>query len=164
MAALGVFLFTPLGGGSLDSLALVFSGLVALGWAAYILIAARVGQAFAGGDGLALGVAVGAIVMLPGGLASGGADLVRPEVLAVGAAVAIIGSAIPYTLELEALRRLDTGTFGILVSLQPAIAALVGFLVLHQDLRPTEVLAVALVIAASVGALGRARAPTPIEV
>ena len=84
--------------------------------------------------------------------------------LAVGAAVAIISSAIPYTLELEALRRLDTGTFGILVSLQPAIAALVGLLVLHQDLRPTEVLAVALVIAASVGALGRARAPTPIEV
>ena len=164
MAALGVFLFTPLGGGSLDSLALVFSGLVALGWAAYILIAARVGQAFAGGDGLALGVAVGAIVMLPGGLASGGVDLLRPEVLAVGAAVAIMSSAIPYTLELEALRRLDTGTFGILVSLQPAIAALVGFLVLHQDLRPTEVLAVALVIAASVGALGRARAPTPIEV
>ena len=164
MAALGVFLFTPLGGGSLDSLALVFSGLVALGWAACILIAARVGQAFAGGDGLALGVAIGAIVMPPGGLASGGVDLLRPEVLAVGAAVAIMSSAIPYTLELEALRRLDTGTFGILVSLQPAIAALVGFLVLHQDLRPTEVLAVALVIAASLGALGRARAPTPIEV
>lgn len=163
LAAVGVFLFTPLGGGSLESLGLVFSGLVALGWAGYILVAARLGQAFVGGDGLALGVAVGALVILPGGIASGGTDLLRVEVLAVGAAVAIMSSAIPYTLEIEALRRLDTGTFGILVSLQPAIAALVGFFVLSQDLKATEVLAVALVIVASVGALGRARAPAPIE-
>ncbi|MGI9557710.1 MAG: EamA family transporter [Solirubrobacterales bacterium] len=163
MAALGIFLFTPLGGGSLDSLGLLFSGLVAAGWAGYILVASRIGQAFEGGDGLALGVAFGVLIMAPGGIASGGADLLRPEVLAVGAAVAVMSSAIPYTMELEALRRLDTGTFGILVSLQPAIAALVGFFVLSQDLRATEVLAVALVIAASIGALGRARAPAPLE-
>ena len=80
-----------------------------------------------------------------------------------GAAVAILSSAIPYTLEMEALRRLDTGTFGILVSLQPAIATLVGLVALSQGLTATEVLAVALVVFASIGALGRARVPTPIE-
>ena len=163
MAALGVFLFSPLGGGSLDALALALSLLTAVGWAAYILISARLGQAFAGGHGLALGLAVGALVIMPVGIASGGLELLQPEVLAVGAAVAILSSAIPYTLELEALRRLDTGTFGILVSLQPAIAALVGLVVLSQSLSPTEVLAIGLAVVASIGALGRARAPTPIE-
>jgi inner membrane transporter RhtA len=163
MAALGVLLFSPLGGGALDALALALSLLTAVGWASYILVSARVGQAFTGGHGLALAMAVGTLVILPGGIVSGGSELLRPEVLAVGAAVAILSSVIPYTLEMEALRRLDTGTFGILVSLQPAIAALVGLAVLKQDLSATEVLAVGLVVFASIGALGRARAPTPIE-
>ena len=164
MAAGGVFLFSPLGGGSLDALTLGLSLATAAGWAAYILLSSRMGQAFSGGHGLALAMAVGALVALPGGVASGGIELLQPEVLAVGAAVAILSSAIPYTLEMEALRRLDTGTFGILVSLQPAIAALVGLVALSQGLNATEVLAVALVVFASIGALGRARAPTPLEV
>ena len=164
MAAGGVFLFSPLGGGSLDALTLGLSLATAAGWAAYILLSSRMGQAFSGGHGLALAMAVGALVALPGGVASGGIDLIRPEVLAVGAVVAILSSAIPYTLEMEALRRLDTGTFGILVSLQPAIAAVVGLVALSQGLNATEVLAVALVVFASIGALGRARAPTPLEV
>jgi inner membrane transporter RhtA len=163
LAAVGVFLFTPLGGGSLDAVGLVLSLLVAAGWAGYVLGAARLGQAFSGGEGLALAMAIGAVVMLPAGLISGGGDLLRVEVLAVGAAVAVLSTAIPYSLEIEALRRLHTGTFGVLLSLQPAIAALVGFAVLGQGLRTTEVLAVGLVVVASAGALGRARAPAPIE-
>ena len=163
MAAGGVFLFSPLGGGSLDTLTLMLALLTAVGWAIYILLSSRMGQAFSGGHGLALAMAVAALVALPGGVASGGTELIRPEVLAVGAAVAILSSAIPYTLEMEALRRLDTGTFGILVSLQPAIATLVGLVALSQGLTATEVLAVALVVFASIGALGRARVPTPIE-
>jgi len=163
MAAAGVFLFTPLAGGSLDLLALVLSLTMAVGWAGYIVGGDRLGQAFTGGTGLALAMAVGALVMAPVGLISGGGALLEPEVLAVAAAVAVLSTVIPYTLEIEALRRLDTGTFGILVSLQPAIAALVGFTVLGQDLSATEILAVALVIGASIGALGRARVPTPLK-
>jgi inner membrane transporter RhtA len=163
MAALGVILFTPLAGGSLDASALILSLGFAVGWASYILLSARVGQAFAGGDGLALAMAVGALAILPGGIVAGGSELLRPEVLAVGVAVAILSTAIPYTLEMEALRRIDTGTFGILISLQPAIAALIGLFLLDQSLSATEVLAIGLVVVASIGALGRARPPTPVE-
>ena len=163
MAAAGVFLFTPLGGGSLDALGLVLSLLFAAGWAGYVLGSSRLGQAFTGADGLALAMAISALVMIPGGVIAGGSALVRPEVLAVGAAVAILSTVIPYSLEIEALRRLHTGTFGILLSLQPAIAAVIGLAVLGQGLRATEVLAIGLVVIASVGALGRARGPTPLE-
>ncbi len=163
MTAVGVFLFTPLGGGSLGALGLFLSLVMAVGWAGYIVGGARLGQAFAGGDGLAISMALGALVMAPAGLISGGAELLRADVLAVAAAVAVLSTVIPYTLEIEALRRLDTGTFGILVSLQPAIAALIGLLVLGQGLRTSEVLAVGFVVVASAGALGRARAPSAVE-
>ena len=91
------------------------------------------------------------------------ATLARPGLLAVGLAVAVLSSAIPYSLELEALRRLQKGTFGVLMSLEPAVAALVGLVLLGQDLSATEVVAIALVVAASAGALGSARAPAPVE-
>lgn len=163
LAAVGVFLFTPLGGGSLDAVGLVLSLLVAAGWAGYVLGAARLGQAFSGGEGLALAMAISALVMVPGGIIAGGTDLVRIEVLAVGAAVAVLSTVIPYSLEIEALRRLHTGTFGILLSLQPAIAAVIGLAILDQGLRATEVLAIGLVVIASAGALGGARGPAPLE-
>ena len=86
-----------------------------------------------------------------------------PGLLAVGLAVAVLSSAIPYSLELEALRRLRTGTFGVLMSLEPAVAALVGLIVLWQDLSAAETAAIALVVTASAGALGAARAPAPVE-
>jgi inner membrane transporter RhtA len=84
--------------------------------------------------------------------------------LAVGLAVALLSSAIPYSLELEALRRLRKATFGVLMSLDPALAALVGLAVLGQGLSAAEAIAIALVVAASAGALGTARAPAPVEV
>jgi inner membrane transporter RhtA len=162
LAAGGILLLSPIHG-SLDGLGVGFA-LVAGGfWAAYIVIAARIGRAFAGGQGLAWGMVVSTVLLLPGGLIGGGGELLRPGLLATGLAIAVLSSAIPYSLELEALRRLPKATFGVLMSLEPAVAALVGLVVLDQGLSTTEVVAVGLVVAASAGALGAARAPSPIE-
>jgi inner membrane transporter RhtA len=104
---------------------------------------------------------VATALLLPAGIAAGGSELLDPRLLAGGFAVAILSSAIPYSLELEALRRLPQGTFGVLMSLEPAVAATVGFLALGQDLATTEVLAIVLVVVASAGALRSA--PPPAE-
>jgi inner membrane transporter RhtA len=153
MAAGGILLLAPFPAGSIDALgaglALVAGGF----WAAYILLSIRVGREFSGGSGLALAMAVGAAILILPGLAEAGSDLLRPELLAVGLAVALLSSAIPYSLELEALRRLPQGVFGVLMSLEPAVATAVGFAVLGQALGAHELVAIALVIAGSAGAL-----------
>ncbi|MGW1027368.1 EamA family transporter [Streptomyces sp. NPDC002577] len=149
----GVFL---LGGGGFDSLDLVGVAF-ALGagamWAVYIVFSARTGRRFPQADGLALAMAVGALLFLPLGIAESGTKLVDPVTLGLGAGVAMLSSVLPYTLELIALRRLPASTFAILMSLEPALAALAGFLVLHQALSATQALAIALVIGASMGAV-----------
>lgn len=127
-------------------------------WAAYIVCSARVGGRFPRADGLALALAVAALVTLPIGLVGSGGRLWHPAVLGLGTGLALLASVLPYTLELLALRRLPTATFAVLMSLGPAIAALAGWLVLGQALHPVEVVAIALVIAASIGAV-RAGAP-----
>src|SRR2546423_4214039 len=163
LAAAGIVLLSPGVHGSLDGVGVAFALLAGGFWAAYIFLAARVGRGFSGGQGLALAMAVAALLLVPVGVAGGGGALARPGLLAVGLAVAVLSSAIPYSLELEALRRLQKGTFGVLMSLEPGVAALVGLALLGQDLSATEVVAIALVVAASAGALGSARAPAPIE-
>jgi inner membrane transporter RhtA len=153
LAAVGILLLAPGPGGDLDVLGVAFA-LVAGGfWAAYIVLSARVGRRFAGGDGLALAMCVGAALLLPVGVPVAGSDLLEPDLLAVGLAVAMLSSMIPYSVELEALRRLPQGTFGVLMSLEPAVAATVGFIGLDQGLAAREVAAIALVVAASAGAL-----------
>ena len=119
---------------------------------AYIWLSKRVGQAFPGGSGLALAMAVGALVVLPAGLIQGGSALIRPELLGSALVVALASSVLPYSLELEALRRLPAAVFGVLMSLEPAVAALAGFVVLGQDLGAREVTAIAMVVVASAGA------------
>jgi inner membrane transporter RhtA len=159
LAAAGILLLSDFGTADLDGLGVALA-LVAGGfWAAYILLAARVGRRYPGGQGLALGMAVGVLMVAPVGLADAGGDLLNAEVLAIGLAVAILSSAIPYTLELEALRRMPQGVFGVLMSLEPAAAALAGFIVLGEDLAAREVVAIALVVAASAGAARNARIP-----
>jgi inner membrane transporter RhtA len=163
LAAGGLALLSPGLHGSLDGLG-VFLALVAGGfWAAYIVLAARVGRGFSGGQGLAMAMAVAAVLLVPVGVAGGGSALGDPALLAVGLAVAVLSSAIPYSLELEALRRLRKATFGVLMSLEPALAALVGLAVLGQGLSAAETIAIAMVVTASAGALGTARAPAPVE-
>ncbi|MFE7704392.1 DMT family transporter [Streptomyces sp. NPDC057486] len=149
----GVFL---LGGGGFDRLdpagAAFALGAGAM-WAAYIVFSARTGRRFPQADGLALAMTVAALLSLPLGILESGAKLAVPSTLAMGAAVALMSSVLPYTLELMALRRLPAPTFAVLMSLEPAIAATAGFLILDQALTATDALAIALVIGASMGAV-----------
>ena len=159
LAGAGVVLLAdPFGGGGPDALGIAFALLAGACWAAYIVLAQHAGRHFRGATGLALAMAVAALVPLGPGVATGGADLLGPEVLAVGAVVALASSVIPYSLETEALRRMPRNVFGVLMSLEPAVAALAGFLVLSQELGQRELLAIGLVVAASAGAT---RAPVP---
>jgi inner membrane transporter RhtA len=141
----------------LDALGVAFALVAGLLWAAYIPVSARVGQVFGGGSGLALALPVGALASLPLGVVDGGADLLDARTIALGACVALLSSAIPYSFELEALRRMSTGLFGVLMSLEPAAGALAGFLVLDQGLSVLEGLAIGLVVVASAGAERTAR-------
>ncbi|WP_228479390.1 EamA family transporter [Microbacterium atlanticum] len=145
-----------LGGGGwdrLDPLGVLFALGAAASWAFYILASARVGRAFPKLDGLALAMAVGAVLSLPFGIADAGTALLRIDLVALGAAVAVLSSTIPYTFELIALRRLPAAVFAILMSLAPATAALAGFVFLGQHMTVLEVLGIGLVIAASMGAV-----------
>lgn len=161
LAAGGVLLLTG-PSGSAETAGIVLALAAGGFWAAYILLSARVGRAFTGGRGLALAMAVAAAIMLAPGITAGGEELLEPHLAAVGAAIAVLSSVIPYSLELEALRRLAVGTFGVLMSLEPAVAALVGLVALGQGLATPEATGIALVVAASAGALSApgARAPT----
>ncbi|MEW2165860.1 EamA family transporter [Streptomyces sp. NPDC007084] len=149
----GVFLLGGGGFSSLDPAGVAFALGAGAMWAAYIVFSARTGRRFPQADGLALAMVVAAVAFLPLGIAESGHRLLVPTTVALGAAVALLSSVLPYTLELLALRRLPASTFAILMSLEPAIAATAGFLVLDQALSLTEALAIALVIAASMGAV-----------
>lgn len=155
-AALAFAGVVALGGGGwdrLDPVGVVFALGAAASWALYILASARVGAAFPKLDGLALAMTAGALISLPFGIVSAGGALLRPELLAIGAAVAVLSSTIPYAFELIALRRLPASAFAILMSLAPATACLAGFLLLGQRLTTLELAGIALVIVASIGAV-----------
>ena len=165
LALTGVFLLSGGGFGSLDPVGVAFALGAGAMWATYIIFSARTGRRFPQADGLALAMAVGALLFLPLGVAEAGARLVNPVTIALGASVAILSSVLPYTLELLALRRLPASTFAILMSLEPAVAATAGFLVLGQSLSAPETVAIALVVVASMGAVrtqaGRAKPTGP---
>lgn len=149
----GVFLLGGGGFGGLDPVGVAFALGAGAMWATYIVFSARTGRRFPQADGLALAMAVAALLFLPLGIASAGTRLLNPTTVALGSSVAILSSVLPYTLELLALRRLPAHTFAVLMSLEPALAATAGFLVLDQALTATEAAAIALVIAASIGAV-----------
>lgn len=153
LALVGVFLLGGGNFGGLDPLGVAFALAAGAMWAAYIVFSARTGRRFPQADGLALAMAVGALAFLPFGALESGTRLLDPVTAGLGAAVAVLSSVLPYTLELLALRRLPASTFAILMSLEPGIAALAGFLILGQALSVLQALAIALVIAASMGAV-----------
>jgi len=155
LAAAGIVLLTDPGGGSLDMVGVAFALLAAAMWAAYIVLSVRTGRLFPGGSGLAIAMAVGALTILPMGVGQAGSALLEPELLAAGAVVALASSVIPYSLEMEALRRLPARVFGVLMSLEPAVAALAGLVVLDQTLGAREWFAIALVVVAAAGATAR---------
>jgi inner membrane transporter RhtA len=152
LAAAGILLLSDLGAGGLDALGIALALLAGALWAAYILLSARIGQRYDGADGLALAMVVGAAALVPVGVAEGGDELLVPWILAAGLAVAVLSSALPYALEMEALRRMPTGVFGVLMSLEPGMAALAGYLLLGEGLVAREIVAIMLVVAASAGA------------
>jgi inner membrane transporter RhtA len=159
LAAAGILLLADGGGaGGLDPLGVAFALVAAAAWAAYIVLSQRTGRVWPGASGLAVAMVVGALLAAPAGIAQAGGALLHPGLLAAGAAVALASSVIPYSLELEALRRLPARVFGILMSLEPAVAALAGLVVLGQSLALRDWLAIALVIAASAGATATATA------
>jgi inner membrane transporter RhtA len=161
-AAAGIVLLSgDFGGAPID----LFGALLALTaggfWAAYILLSARIGGRSEGLGGLAAAMTISALLLSPVGIVQGGGQLGSAGVLARGLGVGVLSSAFPYALEIEALRRLPNAVFGVMMSLEPAVAALVGFVALGQGLSWSEAAAIALVVAASAGALRSATTPAP---
>jgi inner membrane transporter RhtA len=151
LAVGGVVLLTE-GRGELHLAGILFALAAAVCWGCYILLGAALGRHTSEGGGLAIGMAVAAMVVVPVGAVDSGMALLSPWVLVLGLGIALLSSVIPYSLELEALRRMPPRVFGILMSLEPAVAALVGLFVLRETLQPLQWLAVLCVVAASVGA------------
>jgi inner membrane transporter RhtA len=159
MAAVGVVLLAG-GGGDLHLAGIGLALGTAACWAGYILLSVALGRHTSGGAGLALGMVIAAAVAAPIGIAEAGTALLAPWVLVAGLGVALLSSVIPYSLELEALRRMPPRVFGVLMSLEPAVAAVVGLVLLGEVLGLVEWVAVLLVVAASVGATWMVRTTT----
>lgn len=154
LALLGVGLFgveSLMGIGELDPLGVLFALIAGVFWALYVLASARVGREVPGQGGLAVAVGIGALVLAPMGGSGVLTAIAHPSLLALGAGTALLASVIPYSLELAALRRLPRNVFGILLSLEPAIATIAGALLLAQMPSGYGVAAVVLVVAASAG-------------
>ncbi|WP_229673506.1 EamA family transporter [Nakamurella endophytica] len=157
-AGAGVLL---LGGGlhADDVLGVAFALAAGVLWATYILLSRRIGRSSSGLAGLTLATAVGAVVLLPVGAVQVGAALWHPAILGAGLVVGVLSSALPYSLDMLALRRLPTAVFSVLTSLNPAVGALAGLLVLHQRLPWPELVGIGLVTVASIGVTLAARRP-----
>jgi inner membrane transporter RhtA len=153
LALAGVFLLGGGDFGGIDAAGAAFALGAGVCWASYIVFSARTGRRFPQTDGLAIAMVIGALGFLPLGVADAGTDLLDPVTVGLGAGVALLSSVLPYSLELAALRRIPASAFSILMSLEPAVAALAGFLVLHQSLAPAQAVAILLVVAASMGAV-----------
>lgn len=151
LAAGGVLLLGLDRSGDVPVSGLVLAFVAGLFWAGYILASAHVGQVLPGADGLAVALAVAALLVLPFGLEGASAVLDEPVLLLAAAGVALLSSVVSYGLELSALRRMPTRVFGVLMSLEPAAAAIAGLLLLGQALGPREVVALVAVSAASAG-------------
>ena len=157
LAGAGVALLTgtgnPAGGGhGIDLVGLAFALLAGASWAAYIILSRATGRRFPGASGLTIAMLVAAVVIVPVGVTAGRGALLRPGILATGLAIGLLSSIIPYTLELEALRRVPARVFGIWMSLEPAVAALVGLVMLGQALAVSEWAAIVCVMVACAGA------------
>jgi inner membrane transporter RhtA len=163
LAAAGILLLADSGSGDVAPLGVALGLLAGVAWAAHILLAVRTGRVFTGPSGLTLAMCVALIVVMPVAGATAGGEIVDSHILALGAAVGVLSTAIPWSLELEALRRMPARVFGILMSIQPAAAALAGLAILGERLEPRAATAIALVTVASAGALRRTDPSTPAE-
>ena len=163
LAAAGIALLNPFSG-ALDPIGLALALFAGFCWGAYILLGQRLGGTLPGQQGLALAMAAAALMLVPFGAVSAAPVVLDPVWFGAAFAVALLSSVVPYTLEIEALRRMPTRVFGILMSLEPAVAALMGLLILHEALNGNQVIAIGLVMVASYGAMRYAKpAETPRE-
>lgn len=161
LAAIGILLLSDgTGGESVDALGIVLALTAGAFWAAYIVQSDRVGALAPGASGATMAALISAVLVAPFGLAQGGSEIFTPAHLLVGAAVGVLSTTVPYVFEMEALRRLPRAVFGVLMSLEPAVAAAIGFLALSQNLDAIEIVAISFVVIASAGAL-RSAALTP---
>jgi inner membrane transporter RhtA len=158
LAAAGVALL-GISPGDVTLAGVLFALLAGASWAAYILLSASTGRRWPGISGLAVASVVGAVVLAPPAMLEAGTDLLDPKILALGVAVGLLSSVIPYSLELKALRRIPPRVFGVLMSMEPAAAALAALVLLSEFLTALQWTAVACVVVASVGAT-RSAEPT----
>jgi inner membrane transporter RhtA len=163
VAALGVVLVNGRDLSEVDWVGVGFAFLAGMLWAGYILLSAETGRRFAQLDGLALAMVVAALITAPPGIAHAGGELLEPRILLIGIGIAILSSVLPYSLELLALRRMNPVVFGILLSLEPAVAALAGLLVLDQRLGAVQIAGMACVVAASI-AVTRTQRSEPLDI
>jgi inner membrane transporter RhtA len=152
LAGTGVVLLTQGGHGQLNLAGVLFAGLAGACWAAYIVLSSATGRRFPGSAGLAIAMVVAAVIVTPPALVAGGSAMFGPAVLAAGAAIGLLSSVIPYRLELESLRRMPMRLFGVWMSMEPAVAALIGLVLLGQHLSRAEWLAIGCVMVACAGA------------
>jgi inner membrane transporter RhtA len=158
LAAAGVLLLAKGSSGQLNLAGVAFALLAAAGWAGYILLSRATGQRLAGPSGLVIAMCVAAVLVTAPGVVAGAPEMFRPEVLATGVAIGLLSSVIPYWLEFEALRRVPARVFGVWMSMQPAVAALIGLTMLGQRLSLAEWAGICCVAVASGGAArGQAR-------
>jgi inner membrane transporter RhtA len=164
LAAGGVALLADGSGSTTKPLGIVLAAVAGLFWALYILLSVRVGRAFSGATGLAPAMALGALLMAPWGIISAGHHLRDAQVVGAAVGVGLLSSALPWSLELEALRRLPSHVFSVVLSLEPAVAAFAGVIFLHEHLRDRAWIAIGLVVCASAGAAGRRRSTVPVDI
>ena len=151
IAATGIILLSPISGAKLDSLGIIFALMAGTGWATFIVLAGQVGEKVPGNDGLAIGMMVSALIMLPFAIPVAGTLFSQPWILASALAVALLSTTLPFILEFDALRQLSKRAYGVLVSLEPAVAAVVGAVILSENIGARGVLAVSCVVAAAIG-------------
>jgi len=158
MAAIGIALIAPwTSNNGLDLVGALLALLAGAFWAAYIILGGRISKIMKGGDAVAVGMLFATLLILPFGIFNGGLNLLTPKLLGLGTALALLSSAIPFTLEIKALKQLPARTFSILMSLEPAVASLAAFVFLQEHLSFKESLAVAFVVIASAGSAITAR-------
>jgi len=165
LAAAGIILILPIfpQSAQVDLHGILWALLAGACWGAYILLGQRAGASVHGGTATALGMAAGAICVLPFGVAVVGKPLLNPAILPIGIGVAILSGAFPYSLEMIGLKRLRAHTFGVLMSVEPALGAVIGRILLHEKLALLQIIAIACVIAASVGSTLSSRRAAPVS-
>lgn len=163
VVGLGLLLPLPGAGQSLDPVGVGLAGAAAVFWALYIIFGKRVGHLHPG-QSVSLGMLTSALVVVPFGVAEAGAGLLAPAILGAGLLVAVASSAVPYSLEMMALRRIPKRTFGVVLSAEPAIGAVAALVMLGEHLSGQQWVAILAIVAASVGAVATTQEEPPEDV